>query len=139
MRKPLVDPTPAAARINLTPIIDVALVLVIILLITAPMLTVRDLGVELPAATTRGPEDEVRVAVTMGPDGELAIDEDLVSMEMFAAVLQEKLKDREGILVVVRADQNSSYREVDELLRVVKKVGAERIAIATRQGRGDDL
>ena len=53
MKEPLVQPSSSMYRINVTPIIDVALVLVIILLVTAPLMTVADMDVELPGARTR--------------------------------------------------------------------------------------
>ena len=58
MRKPAIPETPCMVKINVTPIIDVALVLVIILLVTAPILSVADLDIQLPTAHTRGAEDE---------------------------------------------------------------------------------
>ena len=66
MKQPLFEPAPTVARINVTPIIDVALVLVIILLVTAPMISNSDMDVDLPQVQTRAPEDEVRMSVTMG-------------------------------------------------------------------------
>jgi biopolymer transport protein ExbD len=125
------------ARINVTPIIDVALVLVIILLITAPMLTVRDMGVELPAAQTRGPEDEARMALTVGLDGQIALDEDLVSRDQLVGAIQARLAGHEDMLVVVRADHASRYDEVEDLLRLAREAGARRIAVATRPGTED--
>ena len=59
--------------------IDVALVLVIILLVTAPILSVADLDIQLPTAHTRGAEDERRISVSLGPNGELAVDDELVA------------------------------------------------------------
>src|SRR5262245_62210609 len=55
---------------NMTPLIDVALVLVIILLVTAPMLSVADLPVQLPQAVTREAEDERNVSITLGARSE---------------------------------------------------------------------
>ena len=59
-------------KVNVTPIIDVALVLVIILLVTAPLLSVADLPVDLPQARTREAEDQRNISVTLGSDGSLA-------------------------------------------------------------------
>jgi len=136
MRKPVVDQAPPVARINVTPIIGVALVLVIILLITAPMLTVRDMGVELPEAKTRGPEDEARMAITVGLDGQVALDEDLVPRELLADAIRARLAEHENMLVVVRADHESPYVDVEDLLRIAREAGAKHIAVATRQGEG---
>ena len=79
MRGRIIETRPGIAGINVTPIIDVALVLVIILLITAPVLSISDLGVNLPRAMTRGSEDENRLSITLSINGELSIDKMIVS------------------------------------------------------------
>ena len=56
----------AITRVNVTPIIDVALVLVIILLVTAPMMSVADLPVDLPSARTREAEDQRKFGQARG-------------------------------------------------------------------------
>jgi biopolymer transport protein ExbD len=119
------------------PIIDVALVLVVILLITAPMITVRDLDITLPQAETRGAEDELRISVTLGEDGLLAVDEELVSLSRLGDALASRIaKIDKDVLVVVRADAGASYETVQEILRQARAAGARRLAIATRQGDG---
>ena len=125
-------------RPNMTPLIDVALVLVIILLVTAPMLSVADLPVNLPQATTREAENERNVSVTLGADGRLAVDDQVVSVGALVAALQARLAEpgNEGVLVVVRADSGAPYARVKELLEQARAAGATRIAIATRQRVG---
>jgi biopolymer transport protein ExbD len=140
MQRLLSNPTPMIAKINVTPIIDVALVLVIILLITAPMLTVKDLEVSLPKAQTRGAEDEARITITLGKDGQLALDENLISPESLPAILRSRLAgDMKGMLVVVRADEGTPHRAVRTILSQARAAGAMRLAIATRQKVKVDL
>lgn len=126
---------PQTARINLTPIIDVALVLVIILLITAPMLSVADIDVKLPTAQTRGAEDEGRISITLGKTGELAVNEDTVNPEKLRAILRMLLakEQNKNMLVVVRADQEVPYELIRVILREAREAGATRLAIATLQ------
>ena len=135
MQKPLVEHARTVARINVTPIIDVALVLVIILLITAPMISTADMEINLPKAQTRSLEDEVRVSVTMGRNGIVAVDEEEVVRAELVSALMERLKEsrKSDILVVVRADATASYDTVNDLLKDVRRSGARRIAIATEQ------
>jgi biopolymer transport protein ExbD len=125
-------------KINVTPIIDVALVLVIILLVTAPMLSVADLPVDLPQARSRDSEDERNVSITLSTTGVVAIDEDIVSRADLRAALSARLaKDGNAdALVVVRADTGTPYSVVRELLEDARAAGAMRIAIATRQKVG---
>lgn len=125
-------------KVNVTPIIDVALVLVIILLVTAPMLAVSDLPVNLPQAQTRESEDERNMSITLSSSGELALDETRVTKETLIAAIRDRLqqKGNQNVLVVVRADEDAPYAVVKELLDDARAAGAGRIAIATRQKTG---
>ncbi len=135
MRRRSVGDQDMITKINVTPIIDVALVLVIILLVTAPLLSVADLPVDLPQARTREAEDERNVSITLSSTGRLAVDDQVVSAEDLSSLLRGKLSKRENenVLVVVRADSGAPYEAVSRLLSQAKAAGAVRIAIATRQ------
>jgi len=135
MKQPLVQPKPVFARINVTPIIDVALVLVIILLITAPMITALNMEIDLPQAKTRSIEDEVRLSITLGRDGDLAVDDELVAPNDLLKVLVTKISQAsdKNILVVVRADASTTHGTVKQIINDARTAGAKRIAVATRQ------
>lgn len=122
-------------KVNVTPIIDVALVLVIILLVTAPMLSVADLPVNLPQAKTREAEDERNVSVTVAQDGTMAVDNEHVTPGALTQVLGRHLAEpgNHDALVVVRADSNIPYGRLRQVLQQARTAGAARLAIATRQ------
>ena len=139
MRPPLVKPAPLLTRINVTPIIDVALVLVIILLITAPMLSLADLDVKLPAAHSRDIEDQRFISITVSGTGEIAVDDKIVAnVEEIGIMLRAHLGagNEKDILVVVRADSGLPHVLVREVLEEARASGATRLAIATRQKGG---
>ena len=121
------------AKVNVTPIIDVALVLVIILMITAPMIAVSDVDVQLPEAQTRNIEGHDRVSITLGAQGELAVDETEVTIETLEAVIKGKLTDRADAIVVIRADQTVAYGAVRKIVEAARAAGAGRIAVGTQQ------
>jgi biopolymer transport protein ExbD len=135
MKQRLVETRPVFARINVTPIIDVALVLVIILLITAPMITALNMEIDLPQAKTRSIEDEVRLSITLSRDGELAVDDELVPPDRLLAVLLGKISEskNKNVLVVVRADASITHGTVKQVINDARTAGAKRIAVATRQ------
>ena len=120
---------------NMTPLIDVALVLVIILLVTAPLMSVADLPVNLPQARAREAENERNVSVTLGADGRLAVDDQVVTAELLRPTLSARLAQPgyDKVLVVVRADSQAPYARVRDLLEEARAAGAQRLAIATRQ------
>jgi biopolymer transport protein TolR len=122
-------------KLNLTPIIDVALVLVIILLVTAPMLSVADLPVDLPQARTRGLETRRNISITLSASGEAAVDEQLVPRDGLRALLARRLADEPdaNVLVVIRADSGIPYVEIRQTLEEARLAGAKDLAIATRQ------
>ncbi len=135
MRRTVTTSQEIIAKVNVVPIIDVSLVLVIILLVTAPLLTVADLPVDLPQARTREAEDERNVSITLGSNGALALDDKAVPRELLRAALAARLSQpgNEDVLVVVRADSGAPYGTVRGLLDDAKAAGARHIAIATRQ------
>jgi biopolymer transport protein ExbD len=135
MKPPLVEPKPVFARINVTPIIDVALVLVVIMLITAPMITALNMEIDLPQAKSRSIEDEVRLSITLGSSGELAVDEEIVAPDNLFNILVRKISaaSDENILVVVRADAATPHGTVKQIIQDARSAGAKRIAVATRQ------
>ena len=121
-------------KVNVTPIIDVALVLVIILLVTAPLISVADLPVNLPQAHTREAEDQKNVSITLGSGGELAVDDRIVTETELTSALSARLADLgSNVLVVVRADADAPSGRVRALLDLARGAGAKRLAIATRQ------
>jgi len=139
MRPPLVQPSPMMTRINVTPIIDVALVLVIILLITAPMLSVADLEVDLPSARSRDNEETGFISVTVSRFGEIAVDERIVpGTDYLAAAVQERIATRgeNKPYVVVRADAGLPHAVVREVLDAARDGGAVKLGVATRQKTG---
>jgi biopolymer transport protein ExbD len=134
MRRLVPHPT-LITRVNVTPLVDVALVLVIILLVTAPMLSVADLPVDLPQAHTREAEDERNISITVSSDGELALDTERLTSEALESRLASRLAEpgNQNVLVVIRADSGIPYGTVRELLTHAHAAGAKRMAIATRQ------
>jgi len=137
MKRYFMDTSTPVARINVVPIIDVALVLVIILMVTAPMIAVSNLDIQLPLAKTRSMEGDDRVHVTLGPGGELAVDEAVVTTGGFSAALSAALAAHDAdILVVVRADARVSYETVAALVKQIRSLGVKRVALGTTQRGG---
>ncbi len=136
MREALVQSAPLLTRITVTPIIDVALVLVIILLITAPMFSVADLEIELPQTQFRGMEKTGYVSITIAADGQLAVDDQkLQGLDEVTPFLQDRLHTHQGdqLMVVVRADAKVPHAMVRQVLDAAQTAGATQLGIATNQ------
>lgn len=133
MRRSLLPSSNNTAKVNVVPIIDVALVLVVILLITAPVLTVRDMGITLPMANSKSSSEDLKVSITVGKDGQVAVDEDIVPPGgLVAAVGRRIAGTKEDVLVVVRADASMPYSTVASIIRDARAAGAKRLAIAAQ-------
>jgi biopolymer transport protein ExbD len=133
MNRPFIEHASTVAKINVTPIIDVALVLVIILMVTAPMIALSDMEIRLPPAETRSMASAQRITLTVGRTGEIAVDDTKIEYGQLASLLDKKLRNKEDNLLVVRADEGVPYATVQALISQAKSVGAKRIAIATTQ------
>lgn len=138
MRAPAPKPE-LITKVNVTPVIDVALVLVIILLVTAPMMSASDVPVDLPQARTREAEDQRNVSITVGASGRMALDEADVTADQLRPALARRLAEpgNDGVLVVVRADRGVPFEVIRRTLADARAAGAQRLAIATRQ-HGED-
>ncbi|HMU96630.1 MAG TPA: biopolymer transporter ExbD [Elusimicrobiota bacterium] len=119
--------------INITPIIDITLVLLIVMLVAAPVLNIPNMEVTLPDAYTAETKEK-NISVSLGTDLRVAIDEDIVAVGDLPRRLDDKLKKKNNPMVIIRADKDVDYEDVENLMEVIKtKTRAKKIAIATRQ------
>lgn len=123
------EPEPVT-EVNIIPVIDISLVLLVILFVTAPLLSYPSHPVTLPKAHAPA-SDEDSIAVTLTKDGRLAVravDVDWVSM---GSALHGELLKKPDAVVVLRVDKSVPYREVQKLLAAAKDAGARTIAVGT--------
>ena len=128
----LLSEEPTIAGVNIVPVIDLCLVLLIILMVTSPLLETADLPVKLPKAATIESKDR-NIAVTVAPDGRVAINTDIVEVDNFIPALQKLLREDPDILVILRVDKTASYASLTNLIADCKKAGASNISIGTEQ------
>ena len=119
------------AEINVTPLVDVMLVLLIIFMVTAPMMT-QGLEVELPEATTKAlRQQEEPLVVTITKEGEVSLKKE----KMSSATLQERLRSmppevkKEGIYL--RADKNVAYGVVTLTMADIHAAGFDKLGMIT--------
>ena len=119
------------AAINVTPLVDVLLVLLVIFMVVTPMLK-RDLPVDLPV-TASGRDAEVppdELTLTATADGRLLLNGQPVAETDLAAAV----RDRE--VMFLEADRSLSYARVVDLLDACRSAGVARIGVVTREHRG---
>lgn len=120
-------------EIDLMPAISLALIVLLILLLISPFLGESRIKVDLPRASTSEMGEEQKITITLSRDGRISVDEKLISLEKLKPVLSQRFKIDPYNLMVIKADKNISYGEVETVLEIAKESGAGRIAIATIQ------
>lgn len=114
--------------INMTPLIDVMLVLLVIFMITAPLMTT-SLKLELPRAEAAGPnEAPVFLEVALTPDGGLHLGRERIEPDVLAQRLAEAARANPDTEVQLRADRSVPYGRVAELIGRLQQAGLNRIA-----------
>jgi len=122
--------------INVTPFIDVILVLLIIFMIAAPLATV-DIAVDLPASTaTRQPRPDKPIFVTMKADRSLAVGETPISRASLAGSLDAVTSSDRTKRLFVRADKSIPYGEVMTLMNDLRAAGYLKIALVGLEASG---
>ena len=124
------------SQINVTPLVDVMLVLLVIFMVTAPILQ-QGVTVDLPTvAAGSHSEGEAPTVVSVSRAGKIYLDEDEVSLDDLEAKLAEIAQAREGAPVLVRADEQVPYGSVVEVMAAVKAAGIRRVGMVTEPPRG---
>jgi biopolymer transport protein TolR len=120
--------------INMTPLIDVMLVLLVIFMITAPLMS-SSLKLDLPKADGAQPNDAPQfISVALDPQGTLYVGEEALDATAFAARVAATARKNPRTEVQLRADKGVPYGRVAEVIGVVQKAGLNRIGFVTEPG-----
>src|SRR3954465_2796985 len=122
-------------EINVTPFIDVMLVLLIIFMVAAPLATV-DLGVDLPASAVEPqPRPDKPVFVTVKPDLSVAVGEDVIARDTLTATLDVATSNKKDERIYLRADKAVSYGDLMEVMNLLRNAGYLKVALVGLDGR----
>ncbi len=121
--------------INVTPFIDVMLVLLIIFMVAAPLATV-DVAVDLPSSTAPQQQRPPKpVYVTLKADGSLAIGDNTVSRDALPAALASATGGDKEQRIFMRGDRAVPYGDVMQLMNVLRESGYLKIALVGMESR----
>ena len=121
-------------EINVTPFIDVMLVLLIIFMVAAPLATV-DVKVDLPASTAEpAPKPDKPVFLTVQADGALSLGDRPVATEVLAASLEAETGGDREQRIFVRGDKAADYGAVMEAMNALRAAGYLKVALVGLEG-----
>ena len=130
--------TPApTAEINMTPLVDVMLVLLIIFIITAPLMT-HSVKVDLPkASSTPTPEKPMTLQVAINADNRIFIGADAVDQNVLEARFRAAVAQDANVEMHLKADRATRYEAVAETMSAARRAGLIKIGFVTQPGEGN--
>ena len=117
--------------INVTPFVDVMLVLLIIFMVTAPMIQ-SGISVNLPQAETGSTPAEQGLTLTITKDKYIHMEDSVINQFLLETKLKEYFYGKEKKIVCIQGDENLPYGFIISILDIAKKAGVEVIALVTR-------
>jgi biopolymer transport protein TolR len=131
------DPGRPLAEINVVPLVDVVLVLLIIFMITAPLM-LRGIDIDLPKSSVNTIKPEDRVVVTVARDRAVYLDKERVARVMLDGRLSKLAREKPDVTLYLRADRDVPYGAVVEVMDAVKRAGIDRLGMVTQPVAGPE-
>ncbi|RJG05500.1 biopolymer transporter ExbD [Noviherbaspirillum cavernae] len=125
------DDNDVISEINITPLVDVMLVLLVAFIVTAPLMT-NAVKVNLPkTATTQAPENRRPVSVTVDAASKVYLDRKEIGAEALGTELKALRTDNPELTLHLQADQDVPYKSVAKVMAVIERAGGTRLAVIT--------
>lgn len=120
------------AEINVTPLVDVMLVLLIIFMVTAPMMT-QGIEVDLPETTNKAlRQEEKPLVVTLDKKGDIYLDKIKVNSSLLKQQLGDMPDEEKTRPIYLRADESVAYGQVVQTMSDIKQAGFEKLGMITK-------
>ena len=126
---------PTLAEINIIPLVDVVLVLLLIFMLTAPMMY-RGIDVNLPRAATKPTAVEERMVLTVTRDQKIYLNDRPVALAALDGTLRDAFRSRSDRTLYLKADAALQYGVVVETMDRVRRAGIEKLGMVTEPPRG---
>ncbi len=129
-----VKPAPVNADINVTPLVDVCLVLLIIFMVITPMLQ-KGVDVALPETTKpeKLPENERQLTVAIKADGTVFVGQNWIPKQQLVATFKQIKTDSPNKEIVVKGDKRIKYKDVREVMRFLNDAGFTKVGLITHK------
>lgn len=122
--------------INVTPMVDVMLVLLIVFMVAAPLLTV-GVPIDLPETQAKSIDTQSKpITISVTPDGDVYLDETIVPLEELVARIGELAVDGTDERIYLRGDASAGYGSVMRVMGLLSGAGYSKIGLITEQVQG---
>lgn len=116
-------------EINITPFVDVVLVLLVIFIVTAPMMMKDVIGLNLPKTTTSDSQSFSTLAVAITKNGQYLLNGELISSESLSLRCQKAFQENPQVQAILSADVEALHGDVVKAIDLVKSAGISQFAI----------
>ena len=125
------------SEINMTPLVDVMLVLLIIFIVTAPLLT-HNVKINLPKAQAAASSIQSPIKITLSRDAQIYLDGRGITRQALEDALRQQVARGEQPTVELRADGELAYQHVVRLMALVQNTGITKISFITEPANGEE-
>lgn len=127
--------TEPMGEINVTPLVDVMLVLLIIFMVTAPLLT-QGVDVDLPDAASPPMQQNIEpLLVSIGRKGDIYLQKSPITLEQLAPRIKAIREQKKDLPVFIRGDAKTPYEDVARVMSVLSAAGIEKVGLVTEPNR----
>lgn len=114
--------------INITPFVDVVLVLLVIFMVTAPMMVKESLNIKLPSTETSDRSKPDRLGISINRNGQILINGELVSEDTLLSEASMAVTNNKDVQALISADIDSRHGDVVKVIDLIKKAGIDNFA-----------
>lgn len=120
-------------NINITPMVDVILVLLVIFMVTANFLKKESININLPKVAAADPNIAESKQIALAKDGKILFEGNETSLEGMIRILERDAKLKPNMRVTISADEKLPYGRVTEIMGQARKAGVTRIALSVKK------
>ena len=127
------DNNSVISSINITPLVDILLVLLVIFMVTASFLKKESVNIQLPKSSSADPHIAESTQISLTKRGHLMLDGSIVDENALITSLSSQVKFRPAMRVTLSADEGLNYGSITRVMGLIRKSGVSRIALAVKK------
>jgi len=127
------DDDDVISNINITPMVDIILVLLVIFMVTANFLQRESVNINLPKVAASDPNVAQSIQIAMTKDGKILMEGVETDEERISSTLSRENKYRPNMRVTLSADERLAYGKIAHVMGIIRKSGVSRIALTVKR------